>query len=99
MKFYNFYGQLGARLDADQPVYAKDGNDSEGNSFLFAFLDFLLFRAPSARIEDLQIIWVDNTINYIRWKSFASSLNTEWSGFTIYVGDWFVATDRYMTIL
>ncbi|KAF8838898.1 hypothetical protein BDN67DRAFT_825796 [Paxillus ammoniavirescens] len=57
VKFYNFYGQLGARLDADQSVYVKD---------------------------ELKNIWVDNTINYVRWRSFASRLNTEWNGFTIY---------------
>lgn len=83
-RFYNFFGQPGARLEADLSVYVG-GEDGDENSLLFASLDIFLFFSPSAQIKELKSIWVDNLINYARWQSFSSKLNNEWSGFTIYV--------------
>ncbi|KAF9226077.1 hypothetical protein BS17DRAFT_807002 [Gyrodon lividus] len=84
VKFYNFYGQPGARLEPNLSVYAKTGIEPEENTLLFALLDFLLFYTPSAHFRELEGISVDNVINYARWRSFANKLNNEWNGFTIF---------------
>ncbi|KIJ12651.1 hypothetical protein PAXINDRAFT_101119 [Paxillus involutus ATCC 200175] len=84
VKFYNFYGQAGARLEANLSVYAKADNDPDENSWLFFLLDPLFFCSPSAHIRELKSIWVDDVINYARWKIFANKLSIEWNGFTIY---------------
>ncbi|KIJ12607.1 hypothetical protein PAXINDRAFT_117932 [Paxillus involutus ATCC 200175] len=83
-KFYNFYGQGGARLEANLSVYAKADNEPDENSWLFSLLDLLCFCAPSAHTGELKSIWVDDVINYARWKIFANKLGNEWNGFTIY---------------
>ncbi|KAF8838291.1 hypothetical protein BDN67DRAFT_971793 [Paxillus ammoniavirescens] len=84
VKFYNFYGQAGARLEANLSVYAKTDNGQDENSWLFSLLDCLFFYSPSAHIRELKSIWVDDVINYARWKIFANKLSIEWNGFTIY---------------
>ena len=84
MKFYNFYGQPGARLEANLSVYKED-EDGDKKSFLFATLDTFLFYAPSAQIKELKDIWVDDLINLARWEAFSSKLGDEWNGITIYV--------------
>ncbi|KAG8220551.1 hypothetical protein J3R82DRAFT_3272 [Butyriboletus roseoflavus] len=82
-RFCNFHGQPGARLEADQSVYAV-GENGDGNSVLFASLDMFLFHTPFSHIRELNDIWVDKTINYARWVDFSNKLNNEWAGFTVY---------------
>ena len=84
MRFYNFYGQPGARLEANLSVYVG-GEHGDENSLLFVPLDISLFHAPSAHIKDLKSIWVDDIVNYARWEAFSTKLNNEWNGITIYV--------------
>ena len=84
MRFYNFYGQPGARLEANLSLYIG-GEDRDKNSLLFVPLDMTFFYAPSAHVKELKSIWVDDTINYARWEAFSSKLSSEWSGITIYV--------------
>lgn len=84
MKFYNFYGQPGARLEANLSVYLGGEHEDE-NSLLFAPLDISLFYAPSAQIKELKSIWIDDIVNYARWAAFSNRLSSEWSGITIYV--------------
>lgn len=83
-KFYHFYGQPGARLEADMSVYTQEDCGDESHIF-FSFLNFLFFFALASYVQELKSIWVDDTINHSRWKKFASNLTTGWSGFTIYV--------------
>ncbi|KIJ63434.1 hypothetical protein HYDPIDRAFT_29676 [Hydnomerulius pinastri MD-312] len=110
LKFINFYGQSGARLNADQSLYnrfsdeatspsAKPSTSTTPNrhhssvptpptipySPLVTILDPVLFKAPSAHVKQLRRIWVDHTINILRWRSFIGTLGNEWNGFTIYV--------------
>ncbi|KIJ65228.1 hypothetical protein HYDPIDRAFT_187562, partial [Hydnomerulius pinastri MD-312] len=84
-KFVNFYGQVGARLNADQSVYAKTLED-EGSLgiILLNLTDIMLFGAASAHSAALKGIWVDHTVNFPRWKGFINKLLAEWNGFTIY---------------
>ena len=84
MRFYNFYGQPGPRLEANLSVYIRDG-DGDKHSFLFPPLDMFLFFAPSAQIKELKDIWVDDIINSARWEDFSNKLGDEWNGITIYV--------------
>ncbi|KAG8214957.1 hypothetical protein J3R82DRAFT_8349 [Butyriboletus roseoflavus] len=86
MRLYSFYGQPGARLEANLSVYIG-GEHGDENSLLFAPFNIFLFFAPSVQIKELKRIWVDNIVNYARWEAFSSKLNSEWSGITIYVSN------------
>ncbi|KAF9221573.1 hypothetical protein BS17DRAFT_784977 [Gyrodon lividus] len=83
-KFINFCGQPGARLNADQSLYAKLGAGPDPLSRFLRVLDPFFFRAPSGHMRRLEAIWIDRTINIARWKSFIAILSVEWNGFTIY---------------
>ncbi|KAH7914536.1 hypothetical protein BJ138DRAFT_999902, partial [Hygrophoropsis aurantiaca] len=84
IRFFNFCGQPGARLDADQSVYAKSKIELDRKSALLAFMNLILFGAPEAHINGLQKVWVDETVNHARWTDFTNNLYNEWNGFTIY---------------
>jgi len=80
VKFYNFYGQPEARLEANLSVHSE----SEESPSFFAPLDFLLFYTPSKYIRQLEGVYIDSIVNLPRWNVFADKLNTEWNSFTIY---------------
>ncbi|KAH7914537.1 hypothetical protein BJ138DRAFT_999925, partial [Hygrophoropsis aurantiaca] len=80
-KFVNFHGQIGARLDADQTVYF---NDKGRQSIVLKILSPLLFGAPDLHIKALKRNWVDQLVNYVRWKTFIETMNSEWKEFTLY---------------
>ncbi|KIJ59926.1 hypothetical protein HYDPIDRAFT_117814 [Hydnomerulius pinastri MD-312] len=83
--FVNFHGQAGARLNADQLLYGKPGEQTDKpTSHFVRFLDTILFNAPSAHVKQLHRLWVDHTINVLRWRGFVGTLFNEWNGFTIY---------------
>ncbi|KAF9234075.1 hypothetical protein BU15DRAFT_53071 [Melanogaster broomeanus] len=84
-KFVNFYGQPGARLNADQSVYTKLRGQDQATSLLIRISDLVLFRGPSAHVNELQRVWVDRSVNAPRWKGFISKLSNVWAGFTIYL--------------
>ncbi|KIK74549.1 hypothetical protein PAXRUDRAFT_175412, partial [Paxillus rubicundulus Ve08.2h10] len=81
-KFVNFYGQVGARLNADQSVYADQRENRAPR--LFNLVDIFLFGSASAHFRALNGIWVDHTVNFPRWKGFINKLLAEWNSFTIY---------------
>ncbi|KIJ08402.1 hypothetical protein PAXINDRAFT_172933 [Paxillus involutus ATCC 200175] len=81
-KFVNFYGQLGARLNADQSVYADQHENRAPR--LFDVVDIFLFGSASAHFRALNGVWVDHTVNFPRWKGFINKLLAEWNSFTIY---------------
>ncbi|KAG2048579.1 hypothetical protein BDR06DRAFT_757383 [Suillus hirtellus] len=82
VKFVNFCGQPGARLNADQSLYG-DTNTRSNNIFL-RVMNFILFGSPNAYNKVLRKIWVDSTIVQPRWKNFINRLNNEWNGYTIF---------------
>lgn len=84
MRFYNFFGQPGARLEADLSVYIG-GEHGDENTFPFTLLDVFLFYMPSAYIEELKDLWVDDILNYRRWLDFSEKLRNDWGGFGVYV--------------
>ncbi|KAF8555065.1 hypothetical protein OG21DRAFT_1508125 [Imleria badia] len=82
-KFYNFYGQPGARLEADMSVYLQQGQRDESHIF-FHFLDLVFCFALASYVQELRSIWVDDIVNHSRWRKFTSNLTIGWSSFTIY---------------
>ncbi|KAF9235391.1 hypothetical protein BU15DRAFT_64910 [Melanogaster broomeanus] len=80
-KFFNFSGQVGARLDADQTVYY---NRHKSRSILLRCVSPFLFGAPEAHAQGLRTIWIDQLVNHISWKRFIDKLNSEWREFTLY---------------
>ncbi|KAG2363555.1 hypothetical protein BDR07DRAFT_1403907 [Suillus spraguei] len=82
VKFVNFCGQPGARLNADQSLY--EDPDIRSNNILLRAMNFILFGSPNAYNKVVQKIWVDSTIVQPRWKNFINRLNSEWNGYTIF---------------
>ncbi|EIW87388.1 hypothetical protein CONPUDRAFT_149421 [Coniophora puteana RWD-64-598 SS2] len=80
-RFFNFCGQIGARLDADQTVYYRD---KRRRSILLRIMSPFLFGAPDVHMKALKTIWVDQLVNHIPWKKFVDKLNDEWMGYTLY---------------
>ncbi|KAG1816398.1 uncharacterized protein BJ212DRAFT_1577075 [Suillus subaureus] len=81
VKFVNFCGQPGARLNADQSLY---GDPNTRSNALLRVMNFILFGSPNAYNKAVQKIWVDSTIVQPRWKNFINRLNSEWNGYTIF---------------
>ncbi|EIW81953.1 hypothetical protein CONPUDRAFT_152845 [Coniophora puteana RWD-64-598 SS2] len=82
-RFFNFYGQPGARLDSDQAVY-RDKKTIRNKSMLIRVFTPLLFNAPSMHWEQLRKIWVDSVVSYVPWMKFINDLNQEWKSYTLY---------------
>ncbi|KAJ8598064.1 hypothetical protein M405DRAFT_927825, partial [Rhizopogon salebrosus TDB-379] len=83
-KFFNFCGLPCARLDADKSIYPEETDFHPLTSSLSFALEAMLFWAPRARLNDLQKVWVDESVITPRWKNFNRNLMTEWTGITIY---------------
>ncbi|KAH7882602.1 hypothetical protein F5I97DRAFT_1832264 [Phlebopus sp. FC_14] len=86
-KFLNFCGLPYARLDSDQSLYLSS---MRPRSLLFSPLNVVLLNAPSAHIDALQNIYVDNLLNASRWAVFINNLKEEWNGFSIYIRRYFI---------
>ncbi|KIK95832.1 hypothetical protein PAXRUDRAFT_352250 [Paxillus rubicundulus Ve08.2h10] len=83
-RFLNSYGQVGARLGGGRSVFSRRKMNEEPAPWFLRCVDIALLRAPISHLRGIQTIWVDETIDESRWKTYISSLNTEWNGFTIY---------------
>ncbi|KAI6135972.1 hypothetical protein F5141DRAFT_1071492 [Pisolithus sp. B1] len=81
--FLNFHGQPCARLDVDRTVYSSRDH-RRCMSILLRMLSILLFGAPWRYVEALRGVWVDETVNLPRWRTFVGNIINEWGGFTIY---------------
>ncbi|KIJ05936.1 hypothetical protein PAXINDRAFT_121946 [Paxillus involutus ATCC 200175] len=83
-RFLNSYGQVGARLGGGRSVFSRRKANEEPVSWFLQCVDIALLSAPISHLRGIQTIWVDEMIDESRWKTYISSLNTEWNGFTIY---------------
>ncbi|KAI6119766.1 hypothetical protein EDD16DRAFT_1861707 [Pisolithus croceorrhizus] len=81
--FLNFHGQPCARLDVDRTVYSSSER-RRYMSILLRMLSVFLFGAPWRYVEALRGVWVDETVNLPRWRTFVGNIINEWGGFTIY---------------
>ncbi|KAG2107012.1 uncharacterized protein F5147DRAFT_219074 [Suillus discolor] len=82
VKYTNFCGQPGVRVDADRSIYYKEGHERE--TLIFRLLNLILWYGPRKHYKRVQRVWVDEIINAPRWKDFINQLDNEWLGFTIY---------------
>ncbi|KAG1818739.1 uncharacterized protein BJ212DRAFT_1347329 [Suillus subaureus] len=82
-KFLNFYGQVGARLNANQSVYEVEQSRQKGTLRL-RLANAFLWGAPAAQYKFLQNTWIDNILNYPKWSKLISRLNSDWSNVTIF---------------
>ncbi|KAG1747701.1 hypothetical protein EDB19DRAFT_1630824 [Suillus lakei] len=82
VKYTNFCGQPGARVDADRSIYYKEGHERE--TLIFRLSNLILWYGPRKHYKRIQRVWVDEIINAPRWKDFITQLDNEWTGFTLY---------------
>ncbi|KAG2037534.1 hypothetical protein BDR03DRAFT_896685, partial [Suillus americanus] len=83
VKYANFCGQPGARVDADRSIYYKEGHERE--TLIFRLSNLILWYGPRKHYKRIQRVWVDEIINAPRWKDFIAQLDKEWMGYTLYV--------------
>ncbi|KAJ8583617.1 hypothetical protein M405DRAFT_937114 [Rhizopogon salebrosus TDB-379] len=81
-RFSNFYGEIGARLGTDHPVYTDD--NSLDRRPIVKLFNLVLFGSPSSHIRKIDSVWVDQAVNRPRWKMFMNGLTSEWNGLAIY---------------
>ncbi|OAX33362.1 hypothetical protein K503DRAFT_529099 [Rhizopogon vinicolor AM-OR11-026] len=82
-KFLNFYGQVSARLSANQSVYDSEHTRGKGTTRLL-LANIFLCGAPAAQYKFLRDTWIDDILNYPRWSKYISRLNGDWSNVTIF---------------
>ncbi|KAG2337053.1 hypothetical protein BDR05DRAFT_1005359 [Suillus weaverae] len=82
-KFLNFYGQVGARVNANQSVYEVEQSRTKGTLRL-RLANAFLWGVPAAQYKFLQNTWIDNILNYPKWYKHISRLNGDWSNVTIF---------------
>lgn len=82
VKYTNFCGQPGVRVDADRSIYYKEGHERE--TLIFRLSNLILWYGPRKHYKRIQRVWVDEIINAPRWKDFITQLDNEWTGFTLY---------------
>ncbi|KAG1742616.1 uncharacterized protein EDB91DRAFT_285991 [Suillus paluster] len=82
VKYMNFCGQPGGRVDADRSIYYKEGHERE--TLIFRVSNLIFWYAPRKHYKRIRRVWVDEIINAPRWKDFITQLDNEWTGFTLY---------------
>lgn len=82
-KFLNFYGQVSARLNANQSVYEVEQSRHKGTLRL-KLANAFLWGAPGAQYKFLKNTWIDNILNYPKWSKHITRLNGDWSNVTIF---------------
>ena len=82
MQFLSFHGQPWARLNTDQSIYPPPESRI---SRLLRVANVVFFGAPLRYSKEIKRVWVDDHVNLARWRAFAATRITEWTGVTIYV--------------
>ncbi|EMD39633.1 hypothetical protein CERSUDRAFT_121858 [Gelatoporia subvermispora B] len=78
-RFYNFHGQVGARLTRSQ---AKTAENAQRTMFL-KLLSPVLFGAPDVQLESLERIWINCEMSYPHWSDFIQKMRQEWFDFLL----------------
>ncbi|THH07421.1 hypothetical protein EW145_g3391 [Phellinidium pouzarii] len=79
-RFHNFFGYNGVRLSVDQSVR---GTSRVSRSWLIGLLSPVLFYAPDTHLAMLEKLYIDGMIKALRWKTFRSKLQDDWSSFVL----------------
>ena len=86
IRYLNFYGQHGARINSHQTVY---GDVGATRTLLIGLLSPPLFFAPTVHLETLEGIWVDQVLAKHKWSSLLVKLRDEWQGAVLFVSEKF----------
>ncbi|KAF9239351.1 hypothetical protein BU15DRAFT_74758 [Melanogaster broomeanus] len=79
-RFLNSHRQFGVRLGRVRAVFPSNTVGNKPNKALQ-----ILFQAGLAtHIRDIQKIWVDEVVDESRWKTYISSLKSDWDSYTLY---------------
>ena len=81
-RFLYFHGQRHARLFCDQTVY---NSTKRKRSALFSFLSPWLLFAPEVFLVEMEKFWTDEVIIRRSWKSFMTTLLSEWNDSILWV--------------
>ncbi|KAJ6595617.1 hypothetical protein DFH09DRAFT_1135118 [Mycena vulgaris] len=79
-RVYNFHGEPGARLHADESVYGT----VRKRTLLITLFNPLLFYAPEFHLVGLHTMYTDGLVRDRGWSEFITRLNKEWQEFTLY---------------
>lgn len=74
-RFLHFHGLREARLDRSASVFEST---PRVHSWLFRIMTPMLFYLPTRYAEQLNVIWVDQTVNHVPWRNFIDRLARDW---------------------
>ncbi|KAJ7860912.1 hypothetical protein B0H13DRAFT_2568763 [Mycena leptocephala] len=79
-RFFHFHGEKTPRLNNDQSVYGHNPK----RSYLITLISPLLFNAPLHHLHAMEIVNMDQLINYSSWYQLIAALRTEWQELVLY---------------
>ena len=73
------HGKPEARLDRHKSMFEPEDPSRNGPSqFLGWIVSPVFFNLPLQYLEDLENIWIDQTVNYSPWRKFIGKLQRDW---------------------
>ncbi|KAI0346505.1 hypothetical protein BDW22DRAFT_765350 [Trametopsis cervina] len=74
--FLNYFGERGARIHRTDSVLEKSLH--KPRSWFFCILTPFLFFMPSVYMEEIDNVWIDETVDSINWRRFITMLTRDW---------------------
>ncbi|KAI0703727.1 hypothetical protein BC835DRAFT_1410463 [Cytidiella melzeri] len=74
--FLNFHGERGARIHREDSVHKTSLHNKR--SWLFKIVTPLLFFMPSVYMDEIENVWIDETVDWISWRRFILLLSKDW---------------------
>lgn len=75
-RFLAFWGEPGARLD--RLMSALDQTIRRRRSWLFTLISPFLFFMPIVYMNEIDKLYVDQTVHYSFWRQFIAGLKRDW---------------------
>ncbi|KIK41287.1 hypothetical protein CY34DRAFT_85691 [Suillus luteus UH-Slu-Lm8-n1] len=83
VKFINFCGQPGARLDSNQRLYDSYG-ENKSKPILIRILNVALFNSPRIYSESIEGVLVDDSLVIPMWKNFIDQITSKWNSVLLF---------------
>lgn len=75
-RFITFWGEEGARLDRHQSAFNESIH--KPRSWMFMLISPFLFFMPLVYMNELDKLYVDDSVHYYFWRQFITGLKRDW---------------------
>ncbi|KAJ7822197.1 hypothetical protein B0H14DRAFT_2370890, partial [Mycena olivaceomarginata] len=79
-RFCHFHGEKTPRLNNNESVYGYEPK----RSYIIIILSPLLFNAPLHHLRSIEVVNMDQIINYSSWNKLITALRSEWQELVLY---------------